>query len=56
MRGKVAKELRKDAYMIASETYHKTSSIKEDNVWDKECPIGVYRRLKREYKQNKKRG
>jgi hypothetical protein len=55
MRNKVAKQLRKDASIIAFETFKKSVSNLTDSkqrYWERHSPISIYRRLKKAYTRN----
>ena len=56
MNGRVAKQLRKDAYAIASLTFGQTESVKlksgQQVYWERYSPKAIYKALKKAYYTN----
>lgn len=56
MNGRIAKQLRKDASIIARETFGKTTSVKlrsgSQQYWERYSPKAIYKALKKAYYKN----
>jgi len=56
MNGRIAKQLRKDAFDIARDRFHKTSSEKvsrnKQQYWQRYSPKAIYKSLKKAYYSN----
>lgn len=56
MNGRIAKELRKDAHLIAEQTFGKTTSTKLQSggqqYWERHSPKAIYKALKKAYYKN----